>query len=50
MTTHCQTAAQSGGGERQNLGAVNPFEGKKGGRSTESLIRVVTSKMCLFSL
>ena len=29
MTTHCQTATRSGGGERQNLGAVNPFEGKK---------------------
>ena len=30
MTTHCQTAARSRGGERQNLGAVNPFEDKKG--------------------
>ena len=52
MTTHCQTAARSGGGERQNLGAVNPLEGKKGGGQleTESLIRVVTCKMCLFSL
>ena len=46
MTTHCQTAARSGGGERQNLGA------KKGGGQlqTESLIRVLTCKMCLFSL
>ena len=52
MTTHCQTAARSGGGEQQNVGAVNPFEGKKGGGQlqTESLIRVVTCKMCLFSL
>ena len=29
MTTDCRTAMQSGGGERQNLGAVNSFEGKK---------------------
>ena len=53
MTTHCQTAPRSGGSERQNLGAVNPFEGKKKGDSqlqTESLIRVVTCTMCLFSL
>ena len=34
MATDCQTAAQSGGSERQNLGAVNYFEGKKGGQST----------------
>ena len=33
MATDCQTSAQSGGGERQNLGAVNSFEGKKGGQS-----------------
>ena len=33
MATDCQTAAQSGGGEHQNLGAVNYFEGKKGRRS-----------------
>ena len=35
MATHCQTATRSGGGERpgerQNLGTVNLFEGKKGG-------------------
>ena len=31
MATHCQTAARSGSGERQNIGAVNSFEGKKGG-------------------
>ena len=34
MATDCQTAAQSIGGERQNLGAVNYFEGQKGGWST----------------
>ena len=34
VTTHGQTAVRSGGGERQNLGVVNRFEGKKGGRST----------------
>ena len=49
MATNCQTAARSGDGERQNLGAVNRFEGKKGDQ-TESLVRVVTCKMCLFSL
>ena len=31
MATHCQTAARSGSGECQNIGAVNSFEGKKGG-------------------
>ena len=52
MATHCQTATLSGGGECQNLGAVNSFEGKKGGGQlqSETLIRVVTCKMHLFSL
>ena len=36
MATHCQTAAQSGSGERQNIGAVNSFKGRKGGRSTSN--------------
>ena len=36
MATHCQTAARSGSGERQNIGAVNSLEGKKGGRSTSN--------------
>ena len=36
MATHCETAARSGSGERQNIGAVNSFEGKKGGRSTSN--------------
>ena len=36
MATHCQTATWSGGGERQNIGAVYSFEGKKGGRSTSN--------------
>ena len=31
MATHCQTVAQSGSRERQNIGGVNSFEGKKGG-------------------
>ena len=31
MGTHCQTAARSGSGEHQNVGAVNSFEGKKRG-------------------
>ena len=30
MATDCQTATQSGGSERQNLGEVNSFAGKKG--------------------
>ena len=52
MATHCQTAEWSGGGERQNIGAVKSFEGKKGGGQLQNkkLIRVVTCKMCLFSL
>ena len=52
MATNCQTAMQSGGGESQNLGAVNSFKGKKGGGQlqTENLIRVVTCKFCFFSL
>ena len=33
MATHCQTAGRSGSGERENIGAVNSFEAKKGGRS-----------------
>ena len=51
MATHCQTAARSRGVERQNIGAVNPFEGKTGGGGqlqTESLIRVVTLVFTLF--
>ena len=31
MGTHCQTAVQSGSGERQNLGAVTSFLGQKKG-------------------
>ena len=52
MATHCQMAARSGSGECQNIGAVNSFEGKKGGRSTSTnkQIGVATCKMCLFSL
>ena len=36
MATHCQTAAQSGSGERQNIGAVNSIEGEKEGWSTSN--------------
>ena len=31
MAIHCQTVAQSGGGECQNLETVNSFNCKKGG-------------------
>ena len=53
MATDCQRAAQSGGGEHQNLGAVNSFEGKiKGGGQlkTANLIRVVSCKICFSSI
>ena len=52
MATHCQTVARSGSSEHQNIGAVDSFEGKKGGcqLQTKHLIRVVSSEMCLFSL
>ena len=33
MATHCQTAERCGRAECENIGAVNSFEGKKGGRS-----------------
>ena len=46
------TAARSGGGKHQNLGAVDPSEGKKGGGQlqTENLISMITCKMCLVPL
>ena len=53
MTTDFQTAAHSGGGERQYLGAVNSFEGQKGSSQlqAEDLIRVVTCKIvCYYSI
>ena len=34
--THCQTAVPSRSGGRQNIGAVNSFEDKNGGRSTSN--------------
>ena len=37
MATHWQRAAQSGSSERQNLGAVNSFEEKKGWRGAVKL-------------
>ena len=36
MATNCQMAVQSGSGECKNLGAVNSFEDKKGGRQHQS--------------
>ena len=44
MATHCQTAAQRESCERQNIGAVNSFGGKKGGSQlqTKNQIGVVT--------
>ena len=56
MVTHCQTAARSRSGEHQNVGAVNSFEGKKGGGrgggqlQTKKLIRIISLKMSLISL
>ena len=50
MGTHCQTAAQSGSGERQNLGV---HLGPKKGRSqlqTENIIVAVGYILCLYSL
>ena len=42
--------AQSGSSEHQNIGAINSFEGKNRGRSSKNQIRVVTCKMCVFSI
>ena len=55
MDTDCHTASHSGSSEHQNLGAVNSFEGQKGGLSTlnrepNKQIRVVTCKNYFFSL
>ena len=52
MATHCQTAERSGSGKCQNIGAVNTFQGKKGGGQlqTKNRIRIITCKMCLFVL
>ena len=44
MATDCQTAAQSGSGEGQNIGAAHSFEGKKRGEVNFLL----TCKMWLF--
>ena len=40
---------RSRSGERQNLGAVNSFEGRKWGLQTKNLMRIVSCRMCLFS-
>ena len=52
MATHCQTAAQSGNGEHQNIRAVNSSQGKKGGGQlqTQNRISVATCKICLLVL
>ena len=53
MTTHCQTTARSGGGERQNLGAVNPFElklkAKKGGGQLQTALIILRTEMLVSS-
>ena len=44
MATHCQTAARNGSSERQNIGVVNSFEGKKKGGGqlqTKHLVKCV---------
>ena len=50
--THCQTDTRSGSGERQNLGAVNSFWGKKGGGQlqTKNIIGSLAYNLCLYSL
>ena len=54
MATHCQTATRSGSSERQDIQAVNSFEGNIGGWSTSNKETNRGSnllcKMCLFSL
>ena len=52
MANHCQMAGRSGSSKRQNLAVVTPLKAKKGVSQlqTKDLIRVVTRKMCLFSL
>ena len=47
-----QTAAQSGNGDRQNLGAVNSFWGKEGGcqLQTKNIIGGLAYSSCLYSL
>ena len=54
MATHCQTVVRSGTGKRQNIGGWSThFKAEKGGGGqlqTKNQIRVVTCKMCLFSI
>ena len=52
MDTHRQMAVRSRSGERQNLGAVRSFLGKKwaGQLYTKNTDGAVTYKVCLFSL
>ena len=50
MATHCQTPVRSRSSERQDIGAVDSFEGKKGAVNFKlgTCLRIVTCKMCLF--
>ena len=52
MATHCQMPAWNRSGECQNLGVSTPLKAKERGckLQTRNPTRVVTCKMCLFSL
>ena len=52
MATHCQTAARTGRGDRQNIGRSTHLKAEKGGcqLKTKNQIREVTCKICFFSL
>ena len=52
MATHCKMAALRGSSERQNALVVRYFGTKKGSCQfqTKNIIRVITCKVCLFSL
>ena len=45
MATHCQTAVQSGSGERQNIGVVDSFEGKKEGGGGREVVKFKPSTL-----
>ena len=49
---YCQTDARSRSGEREDLGAVNSFWGKKGGGQlqTKNIIGSLAYNLCLYSL
>ena len=53
MGTHCHTAARSGSGDHQNLGAVNSFGAKKGGgqlQTTKNITGALAYDLSLYSL